>query len=122
MLPSGRPYPGMCGRLGLGLRFGFDFFFALVNLGFHHPKFEVEAATKTPSKQSLDGARGSVRRRQTEPALLPHLDFQNTLKLVPSVVRAVGSASVLPPLLTIVIFSTFFPKSLMGPVTAASVA
>ena len=37
-------------------------------------------------------------------------------------VRAEGTALLVPPPVTIVIFCTFAPKSEMGPVTAVSVA
>jgi hypothetical protein len=53
---------------------------------------------------------------------LYYFDFQATLKLDPSVLRAEGKASTLPALLTMVISSTPDPKSLIGPVTELSLA
>jgi hypothetical protein len=49
-------------------------------------------------------------------------DFQATVKLVPSDVRADGTASSAPPLLTIMISCTSLPNALIGPDVEVSVA
>ena len=49
-------------------------------------------------------------------------DFQATVKLVPSDVRADGTASSVPPLLTIMISCTSLPNALIGPDFEVSVA
>jgi hypothetical protein len=61
-------------------------------------------------------SRVGLRRRKT------HSDFHTTSKLVPSLVRADGTASLAPPLLTMVIENTLLPKVLIGPEIAPAVA
>lgn len=103
----------MRGRLGRGIRFGFDFFPRVTE-----PRVEVSPSEEWKPRPGEPWTGALLRKARRA----PHSESQVTLKLVPSLLREDGVASFAPAVLTMIDSCTPVPKLPIAPEFVESVA